>query len=228
MSRKTYSSAILSDNYASVPSLSRYCIRHQLHAKPPSLRKTALENGKSDGTGGAACDEGSDCFDEVGLGSSGTTYSPHFIYDKNMALLHVTVSRSDVFLPGGQRTSIDGVRHPVTTEVEIEKAAWERFKAMDPAMDLLNLQFFSHFRALLDRRSLYTLDNDHTFKQNVARQLQAAAPGLTFVFTLLIDEFIQSLKIKAPGGKPPNVIELSSERNSIGRPATETKVRLCL
>lgn len=64
-SRRKHLSAASSRNYRNVGSLSRYCISEQLHAEARFLRETALENGKSDWSGTAACDEGLKLSDKV-------------------------------------------------------------------------------------------------------------------------------------------------------------------
>lgn len=70
------------------------------------------------------------------------------------------MSRRDGSSPRFLRESLDEVEGPVTTEEEVDEAAWERSEAVDYAMCLLALQFFSHPQALDASNSLYTIDDD--------------------------------------------------------------------
>lgn len=70
----------------------------------------------------------------VDLGGSATACSPYCIYYEETTLLDVMMSYSDGTSPVAQRTSLDGVRHAVRAEAQVDTAAWECSAAMDHAM----------------------------------------------------------------------------------------------
>lgn len=71
--------------------------------------------------------------------------------------------------------------HPVTTEEEADKAAWEHSGALSHAVHLLTLQYFSHVHALPSSRILYTIDNDRLLELDAVKQLQPTASTIPVV-----------------------------------------------
>lgn len=84
-----------------------------------------------------------------GWGNVLAAYYFYFIYDGKKALLIVMMSRGDGSSSVLQRTLRIVVGRTVKTEVKVDRAAWRPFVALNHAMRLLRLQFFSHFHALL-------------------------------------------------------------------------------
>lgn len=81
------------------------------------------------------------------------------------------------------------------TENEMDRAAWERFGAVDYAMLLFTLRFLSHLHALLGTNSLYTLDGDKLLEWDAIEQLRLTTPALSLLFASLLYEFVQPLRI---------------------------------
>lgn len=110
-----------------------------------------------------------------------------------------------------ERKSLGVVKLPVRTEKNMDKAAWERFGAVDYGMGLLTSPFFSHLHDLFDSDSLYSPDDNKFQKRSAVKQLQITAGAFCFGFILLLHEVFQALHVEQPARERLNEIELDGE-----------------
>lgn len=118
-----------------------------------------------------------------------------------------------------QRQSLHGMERSVTAEQVVDKAARKRFGAVDHALRLLASQFFSNLHALFGSNSLYLLDDEKLLKRNAVEQLPFTAPTRSPLFSLLLQENVQSLQMKQPAAERPRVTDLEDEGNCVRPPA---------
>lgn len=105
-----------------------------------------------------------------------------------MALLQAIVMQSDRSSLCCQRHSLNAAEGPVTEEDKKEMATCKRSEAVQHAMSLLSLQYFSSLHAVLARDSLNTLAFDKFLESDAVKQLQSTALDLRFVLTSFSQE----------------------------------------
>lgn len=96
-------------------------------------------------------------------------------------MLQALKSQEDGFSPHPQREPFDSVEDAVSSEVEVDKAAWVRSETADDAMRTLTLKSFIHLHALLGSSTdctLYALDNGKLFEGSTAQKFCLTAPPL--------------------------------------------------
>lgn len=127
------------------------------------------------------------------MGRLQAVYWLYFIYDNTTALLHVPMSRGDGFSSLYQPESLDEVERVVTTEREMDEAAWDDFRAVEHRMHSLHLQLFSHLDALLGSNSLYAFNSDKLLEWDAVKQLRSTTPARPLVLAPLLHETISPL-----------------------------------
>lgn len=112
------------------------------------------------------------------------------------------------------------------TDQEVGKAAYKRSGAVDHAMRLLTMQFFSHIHTLLGKHSLYTFDDYKHLKRNAVKQVKVVAPGILLYFALIFREEVELLHIEQSAEERPNFIELHYKGTSVRSSAASADAEL--
>lgn len=116
----------------------------------------------------------------------------------------------------------------MTTKEKVRKATWELSKAVDHAMRLPALWFFSHLHAFLGNSSLQTLRGDRILKRNAIRELQFTAPAFPTVFAPHSREAVELVDVERLAVRRRKFIELGDKGGAVHTAVTSADVGLSL
>lgn len=85
-------------------------------------------------------------------------------------MLQTLKEREECFSTFSQQESFDSVEGLVTSEEEIDKAAWKRSESAHHVMCLLTLRFFKDLHGFLGKNPLYASENDKIFEWSAVEQ----------------------------------------------------------
>lgn len=92
----------------------------------------------------------------IRMGSFQSTYYPHFLYRRRMAVLQASKSRRDGVSPLSQRKSFGGIEDSLNSDEKDDGPACMRSEDADHAVHLLTLKYLRHLLGLLRNSTVFS------------------------------------------------------------------------